>query len=63
MSVKCLFEGGVEYYTVPGKCVRRGNVVCRLGALLGRVDQKQCDYYRCAQCRHNLDCTSLDQVT
>ena len=52
----------MEYYTVPGKCVRRGNVVCRLGALLGRVDQAQCDYYRCAQCRHNIDCTSLDQV-
>ena len=58
----CL-TGKVEYYTIPGKCVRRGNITCRLKVLLEMGDQAQCDYYTCAQCRHPIDCTGLNQVT
>ena len=58
----CL-TGQVEYYTIPGKCVRRGNITCRLKVLLEMGDQAQCDYYTCAQCRHPIDCTGLNQVT
>ena len=51
----------MEYYTIPGLCVRRGNIACRLRVLLERGDQAECDYYRCAQCRHELDCSERGQ--
>ena len=38
--------GGVEYFTIPGLCVRRGNIACRLRVLIERGDQAECDYYR-----------------
>ena len=57
-----MFPGGVEYYTIPGKCIRRGNVLCRLRVLLERGDQTECDYYRCSECLHDIDCTDSGQV-
>ena len=58
-----LYLGKLEYFTIPGKCVRRGNITCRLRVLLEMGDQAQCDYYTCAQCRASIDCTGLSQVT
>merc|ERR1711894_116096 len=57
----CL-SGKSQYSTIPGKCVRRGNITCRLKVLLEMGDQAQCDYYTCAQCRHTIDCTGLNQM-
>ena len=62
-SLGICLTGRAEYYTIPGKCVRRGNITCRLRVLLEMGDQAQCDYYTCAQCKHNIDCTGLNQVT
>ena len=62
-SLGICLTGKSEYFTIPGKCVRRGNITCRLKVLLEMGDQAQCDYYTCAQCRHNIDCTGFNQVT
>jgi len=57
----CL-TGQVNYFSIPGKCIRRGNIACRLKVLLNGEDQSECDYYRCAQCLNNLDCTDITQM-
>ena len=57
--------GKVEHFTVEGRCVERGSLLCKIANVWARVGggtTNTCDYRRCAQCLHSIDCTGFRQV-